>query len=86
MIKAEVSTTQSYKCAPVLVPSTSDPIYELDSHANIVVSGNHSFVFEKIGRNYNVQPFFIELGIAANVPIFDREISYDCPYRKPHTR
>ena len=69
-------------CASVLGPGTSDPIFELDSHANMLVLGNHSFVFEKNCRTCNVQTFSSELGIADGVPIVDGAIAYDCPYTK----
>ena len=53
-----------------------------DSHANMVVLGEHSFDYEKIGRTFNIRPFYTELGIAADVPIIDRGIAYDFPYTK----
>ena len=82
VIKAVISTTQASKCALVLGPGTSDPRYELDYHANMVVLGKHYFVFEKTGRTCNVQPFSTELVIAADVPIVDGAIAYDFPYTK----
>ena len=82
MVKAVISTTQASKCASVLGSGTYDPRSELYSHAKMVVLGKHSFVFEKTGRSCNVQPFYTYLGIAADVPIVDGEISYDCPCTK----
>ena len=58
VIKAVISTTQASKCASVLGPDTSDPRSELYYHANMVVLGEHSFVFGKTGRTCNVQPFY----------------------------
>ena len=60
--------------------SSADPRTELDSHANMVVLGKDSFIFESTGRTCNVRPFASELGIAENVPIVDGAIAYDCPY------
>ena len=60
--------------------SIDDPRTELDSHANMVVLGLNSFVFESTGRTCNVQPFSTDLGIAKDVPIVDGALAYDCPY------
>ena len=68
--------------ALVLGPGTSDPISELDYHANMVVLGNYSFVFDKTGRTCNVQTFSTELIIADDAPIVDGSTAYDCPYTK----
>ena len=59
---------------------TADSRSVLDSHANMVVLGKDSFIFEKTGRSCNVQPFDSQLGIASNVPIVDGAIAYDCPH------
>ena len=71
----------------VILTSTSDveasSVYhrtELDSHANMVILGLNSFVFESTGRTCNVQPFSTDLGIAKDVPIVDGALAYDCPY------
>ena len=48
--------------------SIDDPRTELDSHANMVVLGLNSFVFESTGRTCNVQPFRTDLGVAKDVP------------------
>ena len=69
-------------CESVLGPGTSEPIYELDSHANMMVLGKNPFVFEETGRTCNVQPFSTDMGIATDVPISDGAIEYDCPYAK----
>ena len=53
---------------------------ELDSHANMVVLGCNSYVFESTGRTCNVKPFDSSLGTAPNVPIVDGAIAYECPY------
>ena len=57
-----------------------DPRVELDSHANMVVVGSHSFVFESSGKTCNVRPFMPSLGTASNVPIVDAAVAFDCPY------
>ena len=85
MIKSVIFTNQSNKCASVLGPGTCDPRSELDSHSDMVVLGNHYFIFEITGRTCNIQPFSTELGISADVPIVDVEIAYDCMYMKTHT-
>ena len=59
---------------------TADPRTELDSHANMVVFGSNSYVFESTGRTCNVHPFSTDLGSASNVPIVDAAVAYDCPY------
>ena len=57
--------------------SIDDTRTELDSHANIVILGLNSFVFESTGRTCNVQPFSSDLGIATDVPIIDGALAYD---------
>ena len=57
--------------------SSYDPRTRLDSHANMVVLGLYSFVFESTGRTYNVQPFSTDLGIAKDIPIVDGALAYD---------
>jgi hypothetical protein len=56
------------------------PRSELDSHANMIVLGKHSFIFESTGRTCTVEPFTTDLGTAENVPIVDGAIAYECPY------
>ena len=51
---------------------------ELDSHANMIVLGKESFVFESTGKTCNVEPFYPALGTAQDVPIVDAAIAYDC--------
>ena len=63
-----------------ITEGTADPTSELDSHANMIVLGQHAFIFESTGRTCNVQPFSPDLGIATNIPIVDGAIAYDCPY------
>ena len=82
VIKAVISTTQASKCASVLGPDTSDPRSELYYHANMVVLVKHSFIFEKTVSTCNVQSFYTELGIAADIPVVDGAIAFDCPYMK----
>ena len=53
---------------------------ELDSHANMVVLGRNSYVFESTGRTCNVKPFDSSLGTASNIPIVDGAVAYECPY------
>jgi len=60
--------------------STSYPRTELDSHANMIVLGHNSFVFESTGRTCNVQPSSADLGTATNIPTVDGALAYDCPY------
>ena len=55
---------------------------ELDSHANMIVMGNCSFVFESTGKACDVKPFMTGLGTAKNVRIVDAAIAYDCPYER----
>jgi hypothetical protein len=58
---------------------TEQPRSELDSHANMIVLGSCSFIFESTGRTCTVLPFSSELGQADNVPIVDGAIAYDNP-------
>ena len=60
--------------------SITDPRTELDSHANIIILGKNSFMFESTGKTCNVQLFCSDLGMATNVPIIDGALTYDCPY------
>ena len=53
---------------------------ELDSHANMVVLGCESFIFESTARTCSVAPFDPKLGVSSKVPIVDGAICYDCPY------
>jgi hypothetical protein len=59
---------------------STQPRSELDSHANIVVLGRNSFIFESTGRSCTVHPFSTELGKAENVPIVDGAIVYEDPH------
>ena len=36
-------------------------------------------MFESTGRNFNVQPFISNLGMAKDVPVVDGSLAYDCP-------
>ena len=57
-----------------------EPNSEFDSHANMIVLGNHFFVFEWSGKSCTVNPFNDCLGYVKDVPIIDANISYDFPY------
>ena len=61
---------------------SADPRSELDSHANLVVLGRNTFIFESTWRTRTVRPFADELGMASNIPIVDGAVAYDCPYSK----
>jgi hypothetical protein len=74
-VQAIVSTTSSNQ-------SSADPRTELDSHANMVVLGKHSYIFESTGRTCDVMPFTNDLGVAKNIPIVDGALAYDCPYTR----
>ena len=67
-VKAQVSDVAGYE--PI-------PCSELDSQANMVVLGKHSFVSESTCRTCNVRPFAEEIGITEDVPIVDGAIVYD---------
>ena len=52
---------------------------ELDSHANMMVMGIHSHVFDSVfEKTCDVQPFDPTIGMATKVPIVDAAIAYDC--------
>ena len=56
------------------------PRSELDSHANMIVLGSHSFVFDKVqDQTCDVMPFDPGLGTARQIPIVDGAVAYDCP-------
>ena len=55
---------------------------ELDSHANMVIMGKNSFIFESSRKTYDVKPFMTGLGTAKNVSIVDTAVAYDCPYER----
>ena len=58
-----------------------NPRSELDSHANMVLLGRHSFIFDsQPGRTCDVQPFDPSIGTATKVPIVDGALAYDCPF------
>ena len=64
-----------------LSDASQSPRTELDSHANMIVIGKHSFIFDSVhGRNCDVQPFDPSIGTAKQVPIVDAAIAYDCPH------
>ena len=79
-INAQTSNISSTETVTVASPRT-----ELDSHANMVVLGKYSFIFESTGQTCTVLPFSSELGMAKNVPIVDGAIVYEEPYSgQPH--
>ena len=53
-----------------------DPRTELDSHANMVLLGANTFIFESTNRTCNVQPFDPSLGIASKIPIVNGAVVY----------
>ena len=53
---------------------------ELNLHANMIVLGKHSFVFEWLGKSCTVNPFNDFLGSVNNVPILNAAIYYDFTY------
>jgi Reverse transcriptase (RNA-dependent DNA polymerase) len=53
---------------------------ELDSHANMVVCGKHSYVLGRTGRTATVSPFTPDYQALKAVPIVDAALAYDCPY------
>lgn len=56
------------------------PRSELDSHANMVVLCDHSFVFDQVdGNTCDVLPFDPNIGKSTEVPIVDGCIAYNCP-------
>ena len=57
-----------------------NPRTELDPHANMVVLGAHTFIFESTNRTCNVQPFDPSLGTALKIPIVDGAVVYECSY------
>ena len=52
---------------------------ELDSHANMVVVGQHAFIINNTGKTAEVSPFTSSYDSLKNVPIVDAIIAYDCP-------
>ena len=64
-VKAQVSDVVGYEPMPCT---------EMDSHANMVVLGKHSFIFESTGKTCNVKPFSEEIGMDEDVPIVDGAI------------
>ena len=54
---------------------------ELDSHANMVVVGKHSTIFDDTGKTCTVNAFSESAGKLDNVPFVDAVIAYDCPYQ-----
>ena len=78
-VKAVIAAVNATQIASGIADVAVNPRSELDSHANMVVIGKHSFVFESTGKTCNVKPFCDELGMAKDIPIVDAAIAYDCP-------
>ena len=57
----------------------SDSRSELDSHANMVVLGQHCYIISSSGRLAEVNAFAREVGIMKSFPIV-AAIVYKCPY------
>ena len=53
---------------------------ETDSHANMIVVGNESFVFSHSGLSATVKAFSKEAKRMTEVPIVDAVLAYDCPF------
>ena len=53
---------------------------QLDSHANMVVVGEHATVFGRSGKSADVRPFSSDCSKLEAVPIVDAAVAYDCPY------
>ena len=53
---------------------------ELDSHANMIVAGEQSYVLSKSGLNDNARAFSDEANGMQGVPIVDCNWVYDCAY------
>ena len=66
--------------------SELDPRTELDSHANMVLLGQHCFVFDNVhGRTCDVAPYDPSIRTAKKIPVVDAALMYDCPYtHKPY--
>jgi hypothetical protein len=52
---------------------------DLDSHANMIVVGKHSFIISHSGKFIDVNAFADAVGGLLQVPIVDAAICYDCP-------
>ena len=64
-------------------PDNDDPFpwSELDSHANMVVLGKHTYVFDGIpSRTCDVLPFDPRFGPSRKKQIIDGALAYDCPF------
>ena len=54
---------------------------EVDSHANMVVVGKNSTIFDDNGKKGTVNAFSETAGKLEDVPIVDTVVTYDCPYQ-----
>jgi len=58
------------------------PRSELDSHANMVVLGCNSYIFDSVPhKTCDMAPFDPKLGTSKKVPIVDGAIAYNCPFK-----
>jgi hypothetical protein len=64
----------------VMTPGPSETRTELDSHANMVVLGQHAMIINNSGRTAQVNPFTPDYDALTEVPIVDAAILYECPY------
>ena len=53
---------------------------ELNSHANMVVIGQQSVIFDVTGLTCTVNAFTESAGKLDKVPIVDAAVAYNCPY------
>ena len=69
--------------ASISAPLTTDAgpsKAELDSHANMLVFNDESYIFDAIqDKSTSVEPFDPSIGVAKNIPIVDAALAYDCP-------
>ena len=72
-----------YKICSSSIDTSNDTIEvsrtELDSHANMVVVGQHAFIINNTGKTAEVSPFTSSYDALKNVPIVDAIIAFDCP-------
>jgi hypothetical protein len=55
-------------------------VTELDSHANMAVTGKDCTIISTSGQYANVTPFLPDLPMMERVEIGDVAMAYDCPY------
>ena len=52
---------------------------DLDSHANVVVVGEHAAIINDTNRRDEVSTFTLDYKLLSKVPIVDAAIKHDCP-------